>query len=77
MWSLLQRTHDDWRASGAAPVWFGPPSSFNPWNGGVASNVVIRGLYMLTTALKQQDVQQIMNGVCLAWRRVCVCVYVC
>ena len=30
----------------------------------MASNVVIRGLYMLTTALKQQDVQQIMSG---AW----------
>ena len=29
----------------------------------MASNVAIRGLYMLTTALQQQDVQQIMSGV--------------
>ena len=52
---------------GAAPVWFGPPLSFNPWSSGVASNVAIRGLYLVTTALQQQDVQQIMNG--SGWRR--------
>ena len=42
----------------------------------MASNVVIRGLYMFTTALKQPDVQQIMSGECVCLAP-CVCVCVC
>jgi hypothetical protein len=63
----LRRDDSDSEMCGAAPVWFGPPLSFNPWSSGVASNVAIRGLYLLTTALQQQDVQQIMSG--SGWRR--------
>jgi hypothetical protein len=47
----------------AAPLYFGPPNSLNPWNNNrVATNLEIRGLYMFTTALQQRDVQQIMSG---------------
>jgi hypothetical protein len=47
----------------AAPLYFGPPNSLNPWNNNrVATNIEIRDLHMFTTALRQPDVQQIMSG---------------
>ena len=54
----------------AAPLYFGPPNSLNPWNNNrVATNIEIRGLRMFTTALQQRDVQQIMIGGRRRWRR--------